>query len=97
MKPPVLTSARACLAELAMVPATVLPAALVLPATASASTAAPAAIQATYYVAPDGDDANPGTLTQPFRTLQHARDVVRTVNSDMTGDIHVCLRAETTP
>ncbi|MFF1720510.1 RICIN domain-containing protein [Streptomyces sviceus] len=60
-------------------------------------TPASAAIQATYYVAPDGDDANAGTITAPFKTLQHARDVVRTVNSDMTGDINVFLRGGTYP
>ncbi len=27
---------------------------------------------ATYYVAPQGNDANPGTEGQPWRTLQHA-------------------------
>jgi hypothetical protein len=66
---------------------------------ASASTAAvtdqlPAsgATQATYYVAPDGNDANPGTITSPVRTLQRARDVVRTVNAGMTGDLTVYLR-----
>ncbi|MDQ2586645.1 carbohydrate-binding protein [Saccharothrix yanglingensis] len=53
---------------------------------------ASAATQATYYVAPDGDDAAPGTLTAPFRTLRRARDVVRTVNANMSGDIHVYLR-----
>lgn len=60
----------------------------------SLTTQAPAvaATRATFYVAPDGDDANAGTITAPFRTLQHARDVVRTVNSDMTGDINVYLR-----
>ena len=30
-----------------------------------------------YYVATDGDDANPGTQTQPWRTIQHAADVLR--------------------
>ncbi|MDH2423987.1 ricin-type beta-trefoil lectin domain protein [Sphaerisporangium sp. TRM90804] len=55
-------------------------------------TPASAAVQATYYVAPDGDDANPGTLASPFRTPQRARDVVRTVNANMTGDIQVYLR-----
>ncbi|XVQ87741.1 RICIN domain-containing protein [Microbispora siamensis] len=66
-------------------------AAVVLP-TFTGNTPASAATQATYYVAPDGNDANPGTITSPFRTLQRARDVVRTVNADMTGDIHVYLR-----
>jgi len=30
----------------------------------------------TYYVSPDGDDANPGTKEKPFKTIQHAVDVV---------------------
>jgi len=56
-----------------------------------------AATQATYYVAPTGNDANAGTITSPFRTLQRARDVVRTVNANMTGDINVFLRGGTYP
>ncbi|MFE9452416.1 RICIN domain-containing protein [Streptomyces sp. NPDC006739] len=60
-------------------------------------TPASAATQATYYVAPNGDDSNAGTITAPFKTLQHARDVVRTVNSNMTGDIDVYLRGGTYP
>ncbi|MGC5011980.1 ricin-type beta-trefoil lectin domain protein [Streptosporangium sp. DT93] len=71
-------------------------AAAVLPAVAG-NTSASAAAQATYYVAPDGDDANPGTITSPFRTLQRARDVVRTVNATMTDDIQVYLRGGTYP
>jgi hypothetical protein len=51
--------------------------------------------QATYYVSPQGNDCNPGTLALPFRTLSKARDVVRTVNSAMTGDIIVYLRGGT--
>ncbi len=31
---------------------------------------------AVYYVATDGDDANPGSITQPWRTIQHAADTV---------------------
>lgn len=53
---------------------------------------AAAAAQATFYVAPDGDDSNPGSVTAPFRTLQHARDVVRATKGTMTGDITVYLR-----
>ena len=45
-----------------------------------------------YYVAPTGNDANPGTESKPFRTLEKARDVVRTVNQSMSGDILVLLR-----
>jgi len=47
------------------------------------------------YVAPDGDDANPGTLVQPLRTLARARDVVRTLNTAMTADITVYLHGGT--
>jgi hypothetical protein len=50
-------------------------------------------IQATYYVSPTGSDNNPGTLSQPFKTITKARNVVRTHNSNMTGDIIVYLRA----
>ncbi|MDI1466204.1 ricin-type beta-trefoil lectin domain protein [Catellatospora sp. KI3] len=53
---------------------------------------ASAATQATYYIAPTGNDANPGTVTSPLQTLQRARDLVRTVNGNMTGDIYVYLR-----
>ena len=58
---------------------------------------ASAATQAVYYVSPNGNDANPGTLASPFRTLQRARDVVRTVNGNMTGDIVVNLRGGNYP
>jgi MYXO-CTERM domain-containing protein len=58
---------------------------------------APANAQATYYVSPQGNDCNPGSLAAPFRTLTKARDVVRTVNSAMTGDIVVYLRGGTYP
>jgi hypothetical protein len=65
---------------------------------ADGGTADPAAnVQATYYVSPQGNDCNPGTLALPFRTVTKARDVVRTVNSAMTGDIVVYLRAGTYP
>jgi len=30
-----------------------------------------------FYVAPNGDDANPGTAARPFRTLERARDAMR--------------------
>lgn len=56
-----------------------------------------AATQAVYYVSPGGNDANPGTLASPFKTIQRARDVVRTVNGNMTGDIVVNLRGGNYP
>jgi len=55
------------------------------------------ATQTTYYVSPTGSDANPGTLTQPFQTITKARDVVRTMNATMNGDIVVTLRGGTYP
>ncbi|MFG2060285.1 RICIN domain-containing protein [Micromonospora sp. NPDC048871] len=69
----------------------------VLPALVADQQPASAAAQATYYVAPDGSDSNPGTITAPFRSLQRARDVVRTTNASMTGDIQVYLRGGTYP
>ncbi|WP_304942791.1 carbohydrate-binding protein [Vallitalea guaymasensis] len=51
-----------------------------------------AGIQATFYVSPDGNDTNPGTESQPFATITKARDVIRTINDNMTGDIIVYLR-----
>lgn len=51
--------------------------------------------QASYYVSPSGSDSNPGTLAAPFLTITKARDVVRTINSSMSGDIFVYLRGGT--
>jgi hypothetical protein len=42
---------------------------------------APAAI---FYVAPDGDDGNPGSLGMPLATIQAARDVARQVEGPTT-------------
>jgi len=58
--------------------------------------AVPASAQvASLYVSPQGSDANPGTISQPFATLTKARDAVRTINQNMTGDITVYLRSGT--
>ena len=53
--------------------------------------------QLAYYVAPTGSDSNPGTVSAPFQTLAKARDTVRTINSNMTQDIYVYLRAGNYP
>jgi hypothetical protein len=45
-----------------------------------------------YYVSPNGSDSNDGSLASPFRTLQKARDIIRTVNNSMSQDIIVYLR-----
>jgi dienelactone hydrolase len=48
------------------------------------------------YVDPSqGNDTNPGTLAAPFASLEKARDYVRTINSNMVGDIVVNLREGT--
>ena len=51
----------------------------------------------TIYVAPNGDDANPGTMARPLLTISHARDLVRTMTASMTSDITVYLRGGTYP
>lgn len=49
-------------------------------------------IQAVFYVSPDGSDSGDGSAGAPFATLEKARDAVRAVNGNMTGDIVVYLR-----
>jgi len=56
------------------------------PAPANSSTVVPPAGPATYYVSPGGDDANPGTQSQPFQTIQHAADVVGAGDSVIVED-----------
>ncbi len=56
-------------------------------------TTASAVTQVSYYISPSGSDtAGDGSIGNPWRTLTKARDVVRTVNGNMTGDIIVYLR-----
>ena len=43
------------------------------------------------YVSPSGDDASAGTKDKPIRTIEHARDLVRARNQNMSGDITVYL------
>ncbi|MBN2129124.1 MAG: right-handed parallel beta-helix repeat-containing protein [Sedimentisphaerales bacterium] len=47
---------------------------------------------AEFYVAPDGNDDASGTKETPFRSLERARDAVRSLNNDMSEDIVVWLR-----
>lgn len=47
---------------------------------------APAARAATRYVAPTGDDANPGTEAAPWATLQHAADEVAAGDEVLVAD-----------
>ncbi len=52
-----------------------------------------AKIQAEIFVAPDGDGVTgDGTKEKPFQTLTQARDYVREINNDMTGNILIYLR-----
>ena len=61
-----------------------------LPGSAYAREEAP--LMAAFYVSPGGSDQNDGLTRQtPFATLERARDAVRGVNADMTGDIVVYL------
>lgn len=46
----------------------------------------------TFYVSPDGDDVNSGTLAEPFKTIGRARNAVRQYNSNMENDIQIVLR-----
>lgn len=46
----------------------------------------------TYYVSPSGSDNNPGTIAQPFKTVEKARETVDAINDNMTEDIIVYLR-----
>jgi hypothetical protein len=60
--------------------------------------AAKAGPQAIVYVSPTGNDNNSGKEpTAPLRTLQRARDLVRTMNATMSGDIVVYLRGGVYP
>jgi len=52
-------------------------------------------VQASFYVAPYGDDHNPGTEEQPFKTPERAMDAVRSINTGMSGDIIVYFREGT--
>ena len=47
---------------------------------------------AELYVSPDGNDSNAGTIEKPLQTLAGARDAVRKIKGDMTGDIIVYFR-----
>jgi hypothetical protein len=62
-----------------------------------APAAAWAQVQATFYVAPNGSDTNPGVDDKPFATVEKAKQAVRAINKDMTGDIVVLLRGGTYP
>src|SRR5262245_37528947 len=47
----------------------------------------------TFYVSPQGSDANPGTKGKPFKSLERARDQVRRINRGAARDVTVYLRS----
>jgi hypothetical protein len=49
----------------------------------------------TYYVAPNGDDADSGTMKSPFATLTAARDALRSLGSLPRGGATVWVRGGT--
>ena len=53
-----------------------------------------AAAAADFYVAPDGNDANPGSPARPFASLERARDAVRALKQagPLKGSVTVWLR-----
>ncbi len=44
-----------------------------------------------YYVSPNGSDTNPGTEASPFKTIQKARDTIRTLKTLPQGGVTVIL------
>jgi hypothetical protein len=54
-----------------------------IPACAAALLSASLCSAQPYFVAPTGDDANPGTLAKPFATLQRAQAAVRQKRSEV--------------
>jgi hypothetical protein len=46
---------------------------------------------ADFFVAKDGNDDNPGSETQPFATLERARDAVRKWRTTAGGDAHATV------
>src|SRR5689334_18208202 len=62
-------------------------------AVVAAAPPAHAAVQLdVVYVSPTGDDSHSGhSWQQPVRTLEHARDLVRDLLPDATGDVTVRL------
>jgi uncharacterized protein YjdB len=58
-------------------------------------TVAARSVQHRLYIAPTGNDGNPGTEQSPFATIARAQEAVRAWNASMSGDIEVLLRGGT--
>jgi D-alanyl-D-alanine carboxypeptidase len=52
-------------------------------------------VKTVYFVSPLGNDNNPGTIELPFATILKARNVVRTINGNLKGDVIINLRGGT--
>jgi len=52
-------------------------------------------VKADFYVAPWGDDGNPGTEDKPFATLKRARDAVRELKERVKKQIIIFVRGGT--
>lgn len=52
-------------------------------------------IMAEFHVSVTGSDEGQGTLTSPFLTVSRARDEVRKINKNMSGDIYVYIHKGT--
>ncbi|MFD0695257.1 OmpL47-type beta-barrel domain-containing protein [Paenibacillus sp. GCM10027628] len=76
---------------LCMLLTTLLSPGIIVQAAESGSNATSNKIQAEFFVSPSGSDTNDGSYDHPFATLQAARDAVRLINSNMTGDIYVFI------
>jgi len=50
------------------------------------------AVEADFYVSPDGNDQNGGTINAPFATLDQARKAVKSLKLKKKGDITVLIR-----
>lgn len=62
------------------------------PITAQAANENSSDAETAFYVSPDGSDSNSGTESEPFKTIEKARDEVRKHTKDMTSDIVVYLK-----
>ena len=49
-------------------------------------------IEGDYYVSLSGDDLNDGSKEHPFRTIEKARDVVRTIDKTDKDGINICIK-----
>jgi len=65
-----------------------------MPVSASA-TVASSNVWKEFYVAENGNDANPGTKEAPFATIAKAKQAVKEVNQSMQGDIIVNIASGT--